>query len=126
MSDGELGGQDFTITKDFVFPYYPYVESYYESGYDNGYDNGYDAGYIRGHEIGYDDGYGTGYDVGYDDGIEENIGTANWFVSSFEAVDSFLNIHIFPNITFGILLGIPFVIEVVWFIIRQFRGGGGD
>ena len=70
-------------------------------------------------------GYNTIYQAGYQAGINENIGTQNWFIKLFEGVDSFLNIRIFPNITFGVLLGIPFVIQVVWFIIRMFRGGGG-
>lgn len=71
-------------------------------------------------------GYEAIYQAGFSDGFANaELGTANWFITSFKAVDSFLNIHIFPNITFGVLLGIPFVISIVWFIIRMFRGGGG-
>lgn len=72
------------------------------------------------------EGYKRIFQLGKQAGINENIGTQNWFITSFQAVDAFLSIHIFPNITFGILLGIPFVISVAWFIIRMFRGGGGD
>jgi len=72
-------------------------------------------------------GYEAIYQAGYSDGFNSaELGTANWFITSFRAVDAFLSIHIFPNITFGVLLGIPFVISVAWFIIRMFRGGGGD
>ena len=71
-------------------------------------------------------GYNAIYQAGRQAGLNENIGTQNWFIKIFEGVDSFLNIRIFPNITFGVLLGIPFVISVVWFIIRSFRGGGGS
>lgn len=71
-------------------------------------------------------GYNAIYQAGRQAGLNENIGTQSWFIKIFEGVDSFLNIRIFPNITFGVLLGIPFVISVVWFIIRSFRGGGGS
>ena len=72
-------------------------------------------------------GYEAIYQAGFRDGFANaELGTANWFITSFKAVDAFLSIHIFPNITFGVLLGIPFVISVAWFIIRMFRGGGGD
>lgn len=70
---------------------------------------------------------GTGYSeifqAGYDAGITAQPAAA-WYEAAFSAVDDFLNIHIFPSITFGELFGIPFVITVVWFIIRMFRGGG--
>ena len=71
-------------------------------------------------------GYNAIYQAGRQAGLNENIGTQNWFIKIFEGVDSFLSIRIFPNITFGVLLGIPFIISVVWFIIRSFRGGGGS
>lgn len=71
----------------------------------------------------YDAIYQAGYKAGFD---SAEIGTGAWFITAFNAVDRFLNIHIFPNITFGVLLGIPFVISLTWFIIRMFRGGGGD
>lgn len=72
-------------------------------------------------------GYDAIYQAGFSDGFANaELGTANWFITSFKAVDAFLSIHIFPNITFGVLLGIPFVISLAWFIIRMFRGGGGD
>lgn len=71
-------------------------------------------------------GYNTIYQAGYYDGLNANIGTQNWFVSAFSAVDALLNIRILPNITIGTIIGIPFVISLVWFIIRTFRGGGGN
>lgn len=71
-------------------------------------------------------GYEAIFQAGYSAGFESaEIGTGAWFITAFNAVDRFLNIRIFPNITFGVLLGIPFVISVAWFIIRMFRGGGG-
>ncbi len=92
---------------------------------------GSSAGYTSGEQAGAapyqpgNPGYQAIYEAGKQAGIAENIGTVNWFVSAFSAVDAFLNIRIFPNITFGYLLGIPFIISLVWFIIRTFRGGGG-
>lgn len=90
------------------------------------------AGYTSGEQAGaapYQPG-GAGYqeifEAGRQAGIAEDIGTVNWFVESFRAVDAMLNIRIFPNITIGYLVGIPFVITVVWFIIRMFRGGGSS
>lgn len=87
------------------------------------------AGYTSGTQAGaapYQPG-GTGYNeifqAGYNRGLEAQPAAA-WYEAAFAAVDAFLNIHIFPSITFGELFGIPFVITVVWFIIRMFRGGG--
>ena len=71
-------------------------------------------------------GYDAIFQAGRQAGLNENIGTQTWFMKIFQGVDAFLNIRIFPNITFGVLLGIPFIISVVWFIIRSFRGGGGS
>ena len=93
---------------------------------------GSSAGYTSGEQAGaapYQPGaagYQEIYEAGRQAGIAENIGTVNWFVSAFQAVDAMLNIRIFPNITIGYLVGIPFVISVVWFIIRMFRGGGSS
>lgn len=80
------------------------------------------ADYTQG-KPGYEAIYQAGYKAGFD---SAEIGTGAWFITAFDAVDRFLNIRIFPNITFGVLLGIPFVISLAWFIIRMFRGGGGD
>ena len=93
---------------------------------------GSSAGYTSGEQAGaapYQPG-GAGYqqifEAGRQAGIAENIGTVNWFISAFEAVDAMLNIRIFPNITIGYLVGIPFVISITWLIIRMFRGGGSS
>ena len=93
---------------------------------------GSSAGYTSGEQAGAapyqpgNTGYQEIFEAGRQAGIAENIGTVNWFVSAFQAVDAMLNIRIFPNITIGYLVGIPFVISVVWFIIRMFRGGGSS
>lgn len=88
------------------------------------------AGYTSGEQAGAapyqpgNSGYNEIYQSGYRDGVNANIGTQNWFVSAFSAVDALLSIRLLPNITIGTIVGIPFVISLVWFIIRTFRGGG--
>jgi hypothetical protein len=77
--------------------------------------------------------YTTGYNNGYNQGIQEgiNIGetkqisTSNWIMSIFEGFSSFLSIQIIPGVTIGIIVGIPFIISLAYFVIRAFRGGGG-
>ena len=114
------------IEKIFV---YAVGSASYEAGYQNGLETGMtegaEAGFAEGQRIGYADGYADGTADGYNEGLSAQIDTT-WLTGLFNSVDAFLNIHIFPNITFGVLLGIPFVISVAWFIIRMFRGGGGD
>jgi len=90
------------------------------------------SGFISGEQAGAapyqpgNTGYQAIFEAGRQAGMSESVGTVNWFVSSFQAVDAMLNIRIFPNITIGYLVGIPFVISVAWFIIRMFRGGGSS
>ena len=89
------------------------------------------AGYTSGTQAGAapyqpgNTGYNEIFQAGYNAGLTAQPAAA-WYEAAFTAVDDFLNIHIFPNITFGELFGIPFVISVVWFIIRMFRGGGSS
>lgn len=79
-------------------------------------------------EIGYYNGYLDGENEGIQKGI--NIGETNqinmsWIQSIFQAMQGFFNIQIFPRVTLGIIVGIPFVISLAWFVIKMFRGGGG-
>lgn len=78
-------------------------------------------------EIGYYTGYYDGKDVGISEGI--NIGESNqisqgWIQSIFQAISGFFSIQIFPRVTVGVLVGIPFIITLAWFVIKIFRGGG--
>ncbi len=88
-----------------------------------GYQAGYDAGEapFREGNVGYQAIFDAGYRAGQDDSID-----TTFLVSLFDSVDAFFNIHLFPLITIGEIIGIPFIISVVWFIIRQLRGGGGN
>lgn len=91
-------------------------------GQTTGYATGYNAGQLP-YQVG-----GTGYNEiwndGYAKGQEDSIDTS-FLVSLFDSVDSLFSIHLFPFLTIGEIVGIPFVISVVWFIIKQLRGGGG-
>lgn len=88
-----------------------------------GYQAGYDAGEAPFREGNV--GYQAIFDAGYRAGQEDSIDTT-FLVSLFDSVDAFFSIHLFPLITIGEIIGIPFIISVVWFIIRQLRGGGGS
>lgn len=72
----------------------------------------------------YQTGYLTGFNEGYDQGIAENITSTSWVENVFNAISSFLNIEILPNATIGLIVGIPFLISLTWFVIKTWRGGG--
>ena len=110
-----------------------YVYQLGSSGYNEGYQDGEEAGYqagaqdgfAEGEHRGYQDGYTDGYGEGYSVGQASEIDT-NWLMGLFDAVGAVLGMELLPNLTIGVIVGIPFVISVIWFIIRQLRGGGGE
>ena len=67
--------------------------------------------------------YKEGYHTGYVTAVNQGI-TSNWFTGFFDGMQGFLNIK-FGQISIGSIILIPLSITIVWFIIRQFRGGGG-
>lgn len=76
-------------------------------------------------------GYYTGYNNGKEQGISEgiNIGETNqinisWISSIFDAISGFLSIKIFPRVTVGVLVMIPFILTFTGFIIGVIRKGG--
>jgi len=75
------------------------------------------------YKTGYTNGYKTGYTNGYITATNQGI-TSNWFTGLFDGISGFLNIHFGP-VSIGQIILIPLSITIVWFIIRQFRGGGG-
>lgn len=87
------------------------------------------SNYNRGHTIGYgegvDEGDSAGYDRGYNEGTADTETAKYWFTGLFEGFQGFLNIEIM-GISIGTIILIPFAITFVWFIIRQFRGGGSS
>lgn len=124
------------INYSVYLPYYPTYKAYYDEGYDTGYDAGatdttnalneYWQTYIQDTYI---NTTGTGYrqifQAGYDAGFNEHLST-NWVITIINTIGTFLEIEFFPGMTFGVILGVPFIISLAWFIIRMFRGGGGD
>ena len=104
-----------------------------QSGYNTIYNAGYQTGtqtttnYYNSYYGGSDGVGGAGYTSIYNAGVEAGADiSVNWVFKCMSAVGSFLSIEILPNITFGALIGIPFIITLAWFIIRQLRGGGGS
>lgn len=105
----------------------------YETGYTAGYNDArqdveeeIQEAFGEGLSQGYGDGYTTGYGEGYDQGAIEGV-DSSWLINLFGAIDSFFAIHLFPNLTFGTIFAIPFVLSIAWVIIRILRGGGyGD
>lgn len=128
QASGFLEYEAFTFNTDYVFLYYPVVEQARTQGYQQAQDY-YTGIYYAPGGTGYNTIYSTGDANGYARGFSAGQNTqinTNWLVGMWQAVDAFFSIRLFNDITFGWLFGVPFAISVVWFIIRQFRGGGGD
>lgn len=94
------------------------------AGYTTGYTVGYEEGEINGQEKGYTAGKTDGYNAGYTAGQNAQI-NLTWFENLFSSISAFFNIKLLPFVSIGEIISIPFVITVIWFIIRQLRGGGG-
>lgn len=103
-----------TILNDFPSTYYDYTTSKLIN-------IDYENGYIKGQKL--------GYNLGYDDGVStqatKQLTSTGWIQSVFGGISSLLNIQLFPGVTIGIIVGIPFIISLAYFVIRAFRGGGG-
>lgn len=83
----------------------------------------YTQGYEAGYKLGYENGYKNGYHDSYLKVVNGGI-TSSWFTGLFDGIQGFLDIK-FGQISIGAIILIPLSITIVWFIIRQFRGGGG-
>lgn len=67
-------------------------------------------------------GYQSGYDKGYSAAIQEGkVGSYNWLISAFDTLKKLFEIELLPNLKLGYLLGIPFVIILVRFVLSWFR-----
>lgn len=93
-----------------------FISNYYNYSSGKVVNIGYESGYEVGNRTGYNEG------VAYQKAISGESGK-NFFVNIFEGIGSFFKIELFPGISFGLILGIPFIISVAWFVIRSFRGG---
>lgn len=88
--------------------------------YSKGLTDGYESGYSEG----VDAGYATGYAEGYASG-GTGVTSLSWIRSIFSSIGVLLAIELLPNVTIGMVVGIPFVLSVVGLIMRLTRGGGG-
>lgn len=77
---------------------------------------------VDNYNIGYDKGYKEGYDIGYNNAASDsNIGSYNWLTSTFNTLKNIFELELLPDLKLGYLIGIPFVITLVAFIISWFR-----
>lgn len=66
--------------------------------------------------------YQNGYNEGYATASALS-GGMDFFTGIFTSLGAFFSIQLLPNITFGMIVGIPFLISFVWFVIKNMRGG---
>lgn len=86
------------------------------------YDIGYHNGYEEGEKSGYQEGEKSGFDNGYKAAVSEGkIGSYNWLTSTFNTLKNIFELELLPGLKLGYLIGIPFVITLVAFIISWFR-----
>lgn len=70
----------------------------------------------------YESGYQSGYNNGYSAAIQEGkVGSYNWLISAFDTLKRIFEIELLPNLKLGYLIGIPFVIILVRFVLSWFR-----
>lgn len=107
------------------------------TGYNDGYNDGEidgveigrDLGYQQGYIVGYNAGREFGYQQGYDQGIADEFDGFSWIRGFLvDVVGGFLSIEIFPSITIGLAVGVPFTLALAAWIIGLIRGRtkGGD
>lgn len=102
------------VRVDFPSNYYPYTTSELVN-----------IDYERGYFIGEKDGYQTGYEKGKDEQATQQLTSTGWIQNIFSGFQSFFNLQILPGVSIGLIVGIPFIISLAYFVIRAFRGGGG-
>lgn len=98
-----------TFKNDFPSIYYPYTTSeIINISYNDGFNNGYLEGEYK----------------GIIEGETHVIEQTNFIEVVFNSIDAFLNIRLLPHVTIGIIVFIPLMISMAWFVIKAFRGGG--
>lgn len=100
---------------DFPSNYYPYITTQLIN-------IDYENGFIQGKNEGTQEGIAQGITIGE----THTFSVTDWIMGIFTAFGSFLAIQILPGVTIGLIIGIPFLISLAWFVIRMYRGGGGD
>lgn len=113
-----IGNEPTTINEfksDFPSNYYPYTTSeLLNIDYQNGYITGYD------------DGYPVGYDDGKSYQATQQLTSDGWITNIFTGISAFLGIEILPGVSIGLIVGIPFIITVAWFVLKMARGGSSE
>lgn len=80
----------------------------------------------------YDDAKAKGYQNGYDDGVSDTAavtkdGAFDWVGSLLSnTAGKFLGIELWPGVTIGLLVGIPFAITLVAFVVGLLQGRKND
>jgi hypothetical protein len=69
----------------------------------------------------YSDGYSDGYDDGFND-VSGNFSVWDLFSNAFSSVATVLNYSIFPGLTIGLLLSVPLVSAVLFWIFKLLKG----
>lgn len=96
-------------------------------------DNYGNYSYVRNeaYQSGYTEGYNYGNQIGYDVGLAEGQISSNgvayvftWLKNSFNTMATWLDYQILPNISIGLLVSVPLIVGVIFFIINFFKGEG--
>lgn len=73
----------------------------------------------------YNKGYSVGYDygllIGKQTGSNEALSYQGVMAMTFNGMANFLNVEIFPNITLGMMLGLPIVLSVFAIVMKMFK-----
>lgn len=83
--------------------------------YSYGLGNANENAYQNGYDIGYEQGYG----IGFQGGVNSTPGGVIELIKKpFDAIANLLGTEIAPNFNIGMLLTIPIVIGVLWFVLK--------
>lgn len=105
---------------DLVSDYY--FNDGYEKGKADGLIDGYNDGLMSAQELYKDSWYNQGKADGYNIGISENISTGGFVTilsSAFIGVSTLLGIELLPNITLGMIVAVPLVFGILFFILGK-------
>lgn len=94
------------------------------NGYNSGYDVGLGEGYTNGYAVGKTDGHAIGYNLGKVDGYDDGsavMQNSSWIITLFSGFAALMSIEVLPNITIGLLLGIPLILGVLFFVLRVIK-----
>lgn len=77
---------------------------------------------VDNYNIGYDKGYKEGYDIGYNKAASDsNVGSYEWLLSIFNTLKNIFELELLPGLKLGYLIGIPFTIILVSFVLSWFK-----